>query len=308
MLQKLCHWQDGQPLGYRRFVRTQIATSWSITESFQSDWEVQPFEYVESDHHFKKGVYDINNPPNLTRHVQKLSNVSLTLISERVCVTISTGIITMGKWNYIYCDEPIQMPYVVCEKTRSDVLLARKTRRHVLRASFECNYRQVILAINGIFRCVSLKKNCLASALMDFTLENNNDNYGATKYLWKWTMKLTFTIGYIYINSTHGLCLNKLQKCCYHEYSVWKKVNLCSLKQISYWWCAANTKRISQQCSPREFQCLDGVCILNRYRCDNIVDCLDKSDKAECNNICTSTTDCFIDCKSPECSCSYNYI
>ena len=107
----------------------------------------------------------------------------------------------MGNWNYIYCDEPIQMPYVVCEKTRHDILLARKTKRYVLRASYECNYRQVLYVINKNFRCVSLKKNCLASALMDITLENN-ESYGITKYLWKWTMRLTFTIGYIRINST----------------------------------------------------------------------------------------------------------
>ena len=305
MLQKLCRWHNGQPLGYRRFARAQLATTWSITKSFQSNWEVQPFEHVESSYHFKEGLYDNKNPPNLTRHVQKILNASL--ISESLCVTISTGILTIGTWNYIYCDEPIQMPYVVCEKTRSDILLARKTKRYVLRASYECNYRQVLYFINKKFRCVSLKKNCLASALMDITLENN-ENYGITKYLWKWTMSLTFTIGYIRINSTHGLCLDKLQKCCYHEYSEWKKGNLCLLKQTPYWWCATNTKTISQQCSSREFQCLNGVCILNHYRCDNIIDCLDASDEKECNNICTSTTDCFIDCKSPECSCSYNYI
>ena len=267
-----------------------------------------PIEYVNSDHHHKRGVYDKNNPPNLTRHKQKLPNDSLTSISEVVCAIISTGTVTMGKWNSIYCDEPIQMPYVICEKTRSDILLVRKTRRHIFRASHECNYRQVLYVVNENFHCMSLKKNCLSSALMDITFEDSNENYGCTKYLWKWTMMLTFTIGYMHINSTHGLCLNKLQKCCYHEYSVWKKGNFCSLKQTSYWRCATNTKAISQQCSSREFQCLDGVCILNYYRCDNIIDCLDGSDEMECNNICTSTTDCFMDCKSTECSCSFNYI
>ena len=305
--QKHCYWHNGQPLGYRRFARVQIATTWSFTKSFQSDWEVQPFKYVEFSHQFKKGVYDKNNPPILTRHLQKLSNVSLTLISERVCVTISTNILTMGKWNYIYCDEPIQMPYVICEKTRSDILLARKTRRHILRATYECNYRQVLFTINENFRCVSLKRNCLASALMDITFEDSTI-YGHIKYLWKWAMSLTFTIGYMHKNRTHGLCLNKLQKCCFHEYSVWEKGNLCSLEQTPYWRCATNTKAISQHCSSREFQCLDEVCILNHYHCDNIIDCLDGSDEMECNNTCTARTDCFIDCKSPECSCLYNYI
>ena len=267
-----------------------------------------PIEYVNSDHHHKRGVYDKNNPPNLTRHIQKLPNDSLTSISKEVCVIISTGTVTMGKWNYIYCDEPIQMPYVICEKTSFNISLARKRRRLIIRASYECSYRQVLYVTNENFRCVSLKKSCLASALMDIIFDDSTTIYGHTKYLWKWTMSLTFTIGYMHINSTHGLCLNKLQKCCYHEYTMWEKNNLCSLERTLYWRCVSNTKTISQQCTSREFQCLNGVCILNQYRCDNIIDCLDGSDETECYNICTANTDCFIDCKSPECNCLYNYI
>ena len=307
-LQEQCYWQNGQPLAYRNFAHGQIETTWSITQSFLSDWEVGPIEFVRTDHQRKRGVYDKNNQPNLTRYVQELSNVSLSFISERVCATIATGILTMGKWNYVYCDEQIQMPYVVCEKTRTNISLVRKRRRHIIRALYECNYRQVAYVVNKKYRCVSLKNNCLTSSLVDITFRNNAINYGYIKFLWKWTIRLTFTIGYMHLNSTHGLCLNKLQKCCYYELSRWEKGNLCSLKQTPYWWCPTNTKTTSPRCTSREFQCLDGVCILNHYHCDNIIDCLDGSDETDCSKICTSNKDCFIGCKSPECNCLYYYI
>lgn len=62
-----------------------------------------------------------------------------------------------------------------------------------------------------------------------------------------------------------------------------------------------NTKR---KCSSSEFRCGDGDCIENQYLCDDIYDCLDKSDEAQCaqrhiHGICNKTES--FACNTGEC-------
>ena len=40
----------------------------------------------------------------------------------------------------------------------------------------------------------------------------------------------------------------------------------------------------SNTCTPSEFACLNGVCILSSYLCDEDDDCGDESDEAQCPN------------------------
>lgn len=38
----------------------------------------------------------------------------------------------------------------------------------------------------------------------------------------------------------------------------------------------------SSSCDPSQFQCGNGACLENKFRCDNKADCADKSDEHNC--------------------------
>lgn len=38
-------------------------------------------------------------------------------------------------------------------------------------------------------------------------------------------------------------------------------------------------------CATNEFRCDDGICIDETYHCDDIPDCIDKSDENECDDV-----------------------
>ena len=123
------------------------------------------------------------------------------------------------------------MPYVICEKLKTDTLRLRKTTHHVIRQSHECRSDEVLYAFQDQYKCLSLKRKCLAAHLMDNMLFRDEHDIGNVNYLGKWAMGLTFTIGYTHINETHGLCLNEVQKWRYQQCSHWEKGIICLLKQ-----------------------------------------------------------------------------
>ena len=264
--------------------------------------------FLIQDHLTKDGVFNKSILGTLKRQMQTISNVRSKLFSERLCTTIATDILSIGKWHYIACDQPIEMPYVICEKTRTNISLLRKTIQPVVRGSHECHYNEVLYVYKNQHKCLSLKWKCLAPDLIEDVLFRDEHDIGHFNYLGRWAMGLTSTIGYLHINETHGLCFNEIQKWRYHHRSHWEKGNICLLHQTQYWRCVTNTNIISQLCKATEFQCKDKVCILNQYRCDNIIDCLDGSDEANCTNVCTDGFDCFLNCKDHACRCSFNYI
>ena len=279
-----------------------------MSKAFQTNWDLHPINFVKSEQHYKRGAYAKNITLNLTRQDQNLLNVRMNLLSEKVCVIMTTNILSLGKWNYISCDQHIQMPYVICEKNKSNISRIEKSSYKITRTRYECHSGEVTFIANSTQKCLSLKKNCLPSALAEVTFNFKSRDNGYVRYLGKWTMGLTFTVGYMMIDNNNGLCLNKIQECCYYKQSRWEKGIECSVKQTSYWRCVTSTKMVSHVCKATEFQCKNGVCILNQYRCDNITDCLDGSDETECSDACTIKFNCFVECKFPDCSCSSHYI
>ena len=290
---------------YRNFAYDENITTLSVSKSFITNWDLPPIDFVTGNY----GLRDVFNKSillNVIKQEQNVLNVEWNMLSEIVCVFITTNILSLGKWNYVACDERIQMPYVICEKMRTNI--SHKNSYNITRTLYECHSGEVTCMINGKQRCLSLKKYCLPSALADVTFQMSTEDVGYNPYLGKWTMGLTFEVGYMMIDSNNGLCLNKIQECCYYKQSNWEKGIECSLKKTSYWRCVTSMKMTSQLCKTKEFQCQNGDCILNQYRCDNIPDCLDGSDEAKCGDVCTSNFTCFADCKFPDCSCSSSYI
>ena len=269
------------------------------------------FNYVISDYRLNVGIYGEDGHDNLT-NITYITYITLPykrarLPSGKLCLAIATDLISFGKWIHVGCDEPIEMPYVICENSTPHSPLSRKINRKVLRADHECHKTEVLHKLHKEYKCLSLKSQCALSALRD-TAFPNNTRVGFARYLSRWAMGLTFTIGYKYINSTHGECLRKLQACCYDKHSEWEDGNVCERTEISHWRCVTESRRTTQSCSSREFQCVDRGCVLNHYRCDNIVDCLDESDEANCTDVCTKGFDCFLDCGPPNCTCHQNYL
>ena len=52
-----------------------------------------------------------------------------------------------------------------------------------------------------------------------------------------------------------------------------------------------------EECRNQQFQCSDKSCIPSAFECNNITDCTDGSDEANCSHVCTQTL-----CEGPECS------
>ena len=179
--------------------------------------------YLIRDHLRKKGVFNKSNLGNLKGQVQTISSFRSNYYSERLCTVIATDILSMGKWKFIACDQPIEMPYVICEKLKTDISLLNKTTHHVIRESHECRSDEVLYAFQDQHKCLSLKRKCLAADLMDDMLFRDHIDIGSDNYLGKWAMGLTFTIGYIHTNETHGLCLSEIQKWRYQRRTHWEK-------------------------------------------------------------------------------------
>ena len=285
-------------MGHRNFAHDQNTTTLSYRDPFPNNHDIEAIDHVISEYHFKKGVFNKSHPLKLTRLHQNHTNVQVSLLSDGICVTIATDILSFSGWNYINCDQPIQMPYVICEKENSNIL------KHITRAAYECHSREVV---HNNTICLALKRTCKPTALGNVVFLNNK-THGNLTHLGRWAMGLTFQIGYRHKNATHALCLEKLQKCCYNKHSQWKNPSICPSDQVSHWRCLSNIQKTSTSCKSSEFQCHDGVCIADQYRCDSTTDCPDGSDEVGCNEVCTLGTECFTGCKALECSCSYNYI
>jgi hypothetical protein len=73
--------------------------------------------------------------------------------------------------------------------------------------------------------------------------------------------------------------------------------------------CIMPTKTQTQGCAAGTYECADGTCISDAYRCDQDVDCADGSDEKGCDSICSHRDQamCNIKCLFPECRCEPLY-
>ncbi len=80
----------------------------------------------------------------------------------------------------------------------------------------------------------------------------------------------------------------------------------------SHVFCKTSQDHAMRSCESNQFTCDDGTCILDRYQCDGILHCQDRSDEIACQQICHGTqrtdinynnTYCTEVCQAPSCVC-----
>ena len=233
--------------------------------------------------------------------------------NKTTCVIASTNLMSFGKWYHVSCTLYIKHLYVICEKPREQNVSKLFLRP---RAKLECDKSKVLIYNPdkiGDYNCYRFAQHCNSlnhSRPIDLSINDKNEDTvpQLNPYLSHWAMGLTNTMLY---NSIHGqLCLTRLCKQCpYVKYADWIANNNCSTQSTAYRLCVSKPViHTRDQCSETQFQCKDGTCILNQYECDDIPDCIDRSDELLCDNICTTGFDCFSKCVPGQCQCYAMYV
>ena len=71
--------------------------------------------------------------------------------------------------------------------------------------------------------------------------------------------------------------------------------------------CQRDAIKRDNWCTKFHWKCRDSTCILLKYRCDGVRNCLDGSDEEMCHTICGGSSNCIYNCKKPTCFCDIFY-
>ena len=96
----------------------------------------------------------------------------------------------------------------------------------------------------------------------------------------------------------------------FHNFDAREDKHLMFILQTSHslnskYLCAKPIPTAEQKCSRQQFQCSDESCIPYGFHCNNIIDCLDGLDEADCSWTCVHTP--CTNCSWPSCHCVHGF-
>ena len=129
-----------------------------------------------------------------------------------------------------------------------------------------------------------------------------------------WVPEIIHTVG-LKLNSTASICAthksygNNHSLKFHFDSRVWYYKSCENVSAVRTWLCGGETTvSTTKNCDESEYRCMDGTCILNYYKCDGDVDCLDGDDETYCATACTLGYNCLMDCSSSQCICHIPYV
>ena len=121
-----------------------------------------------------------------------------------------------------------------------------------------------------------------------------------------WVPGIIHTVG-LKLNSTASICAthksygNNHSLKFYFDFLVWYYKSCENVSAVRTWLCGGETTAsTTKNWDESEYRCMDGTCILNYYKCDGDVDCLDGDDDTYCATSCTLGYNCSMYCSSSQ--------
>ena len=238
-----------------------------------------------------------------TSHVQNDSFVFEHMDNNGSCFIWSTNVLALDAWLPINCSTKMAYPFMVCEK---------KLKRNLIqlfytRPNVQCTLE--FLEFNGYCIRISKDFNNKRIKYMRWDAKLLLNNLVLMRILTAWTIPFyagqkRYAINVvIWRKNDNCECFSSIDTM-YMERKTWyhEKCN-CSMKHLALR-IVSQTKALIPY---NIFSCDDGSFKQVAYRCDGEIDCSGMEDELNCFHICSTHTNCNLDCTPPECICGQMY-
>ena len=221
------------------------------------------------------------------------------------CFIWSTNVLVSDAWLPINCSSKVAYPFRICEKK----LKTNKTQLFYKRRNIQCSLK--FLEFNGFCIRISEHSSNKRVAHLQWDAREFLNNAIFVRILTAWTIPI-FTDGHTR-HAINVMLWHEINNNCecftsvdtrYMEVKTWYYENCnCSIKYPTLL-IVNQTKAVLPN---NLFSCDDGTFKQLTYRCDGEIDCSRKEDEHKCFHICSTHTDCYLDCTPPECTCGQLY-
>ena len=253
---------------------------------------------------FQDTTVESGENSSLIFHPQSNMYASEQIELHGSCFIWSTNLLVFGAWLQINCSTKIDHPFIICEKR----LNINQTQQVYKRPRVQC--RPNFLEFHGY---------CIGISVLEVSLPNSNvkrfyeakvDYAVLMRILTAWTMPLyTGQKG----NAIHVVQWREIDACTcytsfdtmYMESKTWHHNPKCNCNiQYPSLIIASQRKTIIPN---QLFSCEDGNFKYATYQCDGEIDCHENKDELHCDHICSTHSNCMVECIFPDCICTQLY-
>ena len=235
--------------------------------------------------------------------------VSKLMDANGSCFIWSANVLAFDAWLPANCSTNVTYPFIVCEKNlKTNLTSLVNTSRFFTLLYSQCTLEYIDLDGN----CIRTTRNVnyRRSSHLKWNAKAILDNAVLMRILTAWTIP-SFTgqerhaINVVTWRENNNCeCLTSVDTL-YMEIKTWyyKKNCSCSMKYPTLLKVPQTNTLIPNNI----FSCDDGSFKQVAYRCDGENDCSGMEDEQNCFHICSTHTNCNLDCVLPECTCAQLY-